>query len=442
METKKTNSKIINVFFESQITKKKMPDLELHDLKNIFKVFGKIKKIIIYDRREMIKSFIEFQTIKSVKNLIKIINGKKINNFGNCRVTISEKRKLEVKNKFTEFIDYNTHDFNFTDCLKNKAFEFENLKNKEENEEIDFRGQFREVRNMMGFMKQKDLKNDGNYFWDEMKSFGILKNENNPFLGNFNHLGDDIKKKIFLEKEENSFLKQLKKIISYQQKNNNFFKKSDYNNKEQKNLILKNKLLLLKKKKDRSKVLIISNLEDFSKVSEILNLFSCFGDIKKILFMKNKKNAFIEFTSFAFAENSFIYMNDQKIINSKIVVSFSKSIKQIDLKKNLRSENAKLYNQTLKVKNEQKKFLNHFGNFLNPPSNKILAIFENKYDFEIKFLRDFFDSFLGCKEFLVLENGEFLQIGIVYRNLEEGIFIMAKCGMFVIKGLRGVLFFA
>ena len=105
-----------------------------------------------------------------------------------------------------------------------------------------------------------------------------------------------------------------------------------------------------------SKVILISNLDDcFFSVSELFNVFSCFGNIFKILLMKNLKKALVEYTSVEFAQNAFLHMNNRVLSGSKIKVNFSK-YRKIDLKKNNKSENSQQFNQVMIVSQGMHRF--------------------------------------------------------------------------------------
>lgn len=47
------------------------------------------------------------------------------------------------------------------------------------------------------------------------------------------------------------------------------------------------------------RVLLISNLRGFTNVNEIFHLCNYFGDVVKVLYLKNKYNAMVEFSSMA-----------------------------------------------------------------------------------------------------------------------------------------------
>lgn len=52
------------------------------------------------------------------------------------------------------------------------------------------------------------------------------------------------------------------------------------------------------------RVLLVSNLRKFTNIKELYNLFSYFGDVVKILFLKYKFNAMIEFSSMSEASKA------------------------------------------------------------------------------------------------------------------------------------------
>jgi hypothetical protein len=414
MEREENESKIINVFFESNIMDKDKPVLELHDLKNIFKVFGKIRRIIIFDRREMIKAFIEFETVISANAAISTIHGSYINNFGECRVTKSDKKKLELKNTHIEFIDYTTNKSNQTNSLKKSAYEFEVASRKSTEDE--------------GFKVSNEFKG--------------IKSIMNSLLKNENFIEDEIKlENVYTEKfEENNLNLEntKKKQYSLQEQTLTHFKKNEPIYKP--NSLQKD--VVPKQLTEKSKVVVVSNLQDLENVEEIQKLFGCFGDINKILFMTNKHNAFIEYTSFPYAENCFINMNEQTIIKSTLVVSFSRSLNELDLRKNMRSPNAKLFNQALKVPNEMKRFLNNYQTSINPPSKFLLALAKKTDWLTADYLKNYFDNFIPCKDFQVVKSdSDILKIKIEYHQLNHAIFIMAKCGFLVIKDSKLILFF-
>lgn len=56
-------------------------------------------------------------------------------------------------------------------------------------------------------------------------------------------------------------------------------------------------------------MVIVSNLQGFQTARQVFNLFGYFGELRKILFMKNKHNAMMEFASQAAAEKAIVALN-------------------------------------------------------------------------------------------------------------------------------------
>jgi len=106
MEYGVSNSKVIRIYLEGSIYDESTKGIEISDLKTIFKPFGKIVRIMIYCRTEMIKAFLEFDSFESAKIAVKIIHGSYINNFGYIKVFTSDKLIIKPSNQHVEFKDY------------------------------------------------------------------------------------------------------------------------------------------------------------------------------------------------------------------------------------------------------------------------------------------------------------------------------------------------
>jgi hypothetical protein len=121
-----------------------------------------------------------------------------------------------------------------------------------------------------------------------------------------------------------------------------------------------------------SKVVLFSNIDDIFKTAlEIFNLFSCFGNIRKVLFMKNIRKAMMEYENVEYAQNCLIYMNNRPFCSSKIKVNFSK-YKKIDLKKNNKSENSQNFNEVLIVLPQMNRYEALNLSVVTPPSSSIV----------------------------------------------------------------------
>lgn len=77
---------------------------------------------------------------------------------------------------------------------------------------------------------------------------------------------------------------------------------------------------------------MVSNLKGFRSAQSLYNLIGYFGDVVKILLLKNKQNAMVEFSSHAEALMCVQLFNKKRIFNSKISVAFSHSHQYISYK--------------------------------------------------------------------------------------------------------------
>ncbi len=119
------DSRIVRVYFEANSGSSKQNQLEIKDLKQIFRPFGEIRRIMIYCRTEMIKAFIEFDLPLSAEIAIRQIHATKINNLGIAKVFPSNKKHLILENEHIEFEDFTLKKSNKTFSLKKHALEYE-----------------------------------------------------------------------------------------------------------------------------------------------------------------------------------------------------------------------------------------------------------------------------------------------------------------------------
>lgn len=92
---------------------------------------------------------------------------------------------------------------------------------------------------------------------------------------------------------------------------------------------------------------MISNLENnFESAYEVHSLFSTFGNIKKILFMKNLNKTLVEFFSIDSSLLCALNINNLKLRNTELRVNYSK-YQTIDLTKNNQNHNAIKFNEVL-----------------------------------------------------------------------------------------------
>lgn len=96
-----------------------------------------------------------------------------------------------------------------------------------------------------------------------------------------------------------------------------------------------------------SKVVLASNLNDiFKNAREVFNFFSCFGNIKKLLLMKNLNKTMVEYYDTDSSLLCAVNVNNLKLENTELRVNYSK-YQTIDLEKNNKNSNSVNYNEIL-----------------------------------------------------------------------------------------------
>ena len=80
--------------------------MTIHDINKIFKPFGKLNKIIIFSKKDLLKAFIEFNELKSSIEAKKILHETFLNNYGKARIYFSKRKELSFSNRYLEYWDY------------------------------------------------------------------------------------------------------------------------------------------------------------------------------------------------------------------------------------------------------------------------------------------------------------------------------------------------
>lgn len=94
-----------------------------------------------------------------------------------------------------------------------------------------------------------------------------------------------------------------------------------------------------------SKVILASNLNDiFKNANEVFNLFSCFGNVKKILLMKNLNKTMVEYYDTESSLLCAVNLNNLKMDDTELRINYSKYA-TIDLEKNNKNTNSVNFNE-------------------------------------------------------------------------------------------------
>lgn len=242
-------SKIILCCITPTVLKEEINEDSLYD---IFKIYGVVEKILIFEKNVLVKAFIEMEKYISIPKILEELDDAQYN-IGKINAYLSKKSFLKavpfMRNKKNGFSNKNESD---------KGRDSDSFCN-EEQDKVNFNENFNNNlfigRNFNGFNNKNgvsydsfgDINLDQRYFFHKQ----ISNHQFNTFQ-NFGRM--------------NNF-KNINSLSSF----DNFSK--------------------FEKKKEKGKVLIVNriNIEKLN-CKMIMNLFGCFGNVKKIIL--NKKNSY------------------------------------------------------------------------------------------------------------------------------------------------------
>lgn len=313
-------SKIILCCITPTVLKEEIDENSLH---NIFKIFGTVEKILIFEKNVLVKAFIEMEKFSDIPKILEELDDAQYN-IGKINAYLSKKSFLKAvpfvkkneKNGSSGFKQFDQQKFgNHYHGENFRSFEGNHFESFEGNNFRSFQGN-----NFEGFEgtygNEFDKQNYDNNF--EKKKFlndyentkNVNKNENHSKTDSFGkeeqdkvNFNENFKNNLNLNRNFSNFQKSYNSFgnINLDQRyfyhNNpqfNTFQNFGRNNNFRKINSLSsfdNFSKFEKNKKEKGKVLIINriNIEKLN-CKMMMNLFGCFGNVKKIIL--NKKNSY------------------------------------------------------------------------------------------------------------------------------------------------------
>lgn len=167
-----------------------------------------------------------------------------------------------------------------------------------------------------------------------------------------------------------------------------------------------------------SKVVLISNLDNiFKHAKEVFAFFSCFGNIRKVLLMKNLNKAMVEYFQIDSSLLCALNVNNLKIQNTELRINYSKH-STIDLEKNNKNLNSVSYNEIFIPGNEDHRYQKE--DFVGNISKNLKAKITLEEAGDLEVLKEKVREFLGGKESsLMLENRQekYVEIRVVFEDV-------------------------
>lgn len=409
-------SSILLVVLGVDATASSIRSINIALLQSLFEHFGLLQKIIIFNKDIIVKAFLEFTAPEDAVNAKIFLHGTTLNNLGSIKIFYSALQKLEFSSRFVECKDFNPNRAEIAaqpgrvNTHKAKMTAAENLSNQKPAAAVFQNSKKRSVHKLMNIKNEfsnNESQDDDNASKGHTDADGLstqMPSVRNSLPERTGHCKTQSVSRD--RKFSNTHLVTLDSLnhvpvsgeiyrpslFSLQQTSMQFEAPETDSVTPQVDLEVPEPVPLPISPPAEAnysvnapapsagpKVILLSNLDDFFfAASEVFNLFSCFGNIVRVLLMKNLKKALVEYKRTESAEVAVNFMNNRQFGRSKLKVVMSK-FKKIDLKRNNKSENSQNFNEVIVPSNKMNRFKNSSHNVI-APTDTLLVVVEKDAD--------------------------------------------------------------
>lgn len=398
----KANSTILLLCLDTEKSLRKPKDIMVSDLYDCFSKYGEVDKILIFSKSIIFKAFIELKKKEDAKSVISALHNVTLPQLGQIKLFYSAQERLKLSNKFVEYWDANQD------------------KSQQNNDEIktDISNQSRP-----SLITNNQIQPLQDFLSDNVKRRSTLKS----------NLSTDYTMVPQNEKGKSKSVFGLSpKIIL--DKGAEFVRRSQFINPSNiEKLTQENSTQNVP-----SKVVLISNLlNTFSTAQQLFNLFSCFGDINKIILMHNLQKALIEYSEFEGSKACLLHLTGVVVGNTKIKINYSK-YKEIDVKKSFRNEASIQFNEILTVPSSQNRFGVNGLQEVKPISRKLLFEVEKKENVKIIDIYFYIEKFAepDAIEVISTDDDNKMKLVVYFKKKSSALMIMSRFHRSEIKSAK------
>lgn len=414
-------SKILLLCLGLDSDKAEVKKLGVKELQMLFGEFGHLAKVIVFTRKVLLKAFLEYDDFAGAEKAKNALHEKFVKNYGKARLYFSPMQEIKYSNKYIEFWeDTNGSKGNHSNIDNSTNASLIKPGSNNSNKLI-----FRKNSLKAAFMNIHPESN--NQSFSNSTDRRVTKESNvAPSTREINAFNAQSCLFTALNQDE----KQYESKTCY-----NYLKSSNKKQKEAKTTKL-------------SKVILVSNLANvFKNADEIFNLFSSFGNIVKILMMKNLQKALIEYTEIHFASEAITNTNNLSLGETRLRVNYSK-YKTIDLLRNNQSENSMQFNEVIVVPPIKDRYKSTPNPIINPISSTLLVSFPkignvqtlDIYLYIERICRPIKTRLVNNKS--LIGKCEVVNMLFSFQNIESAVYVMYKSHNSIVKGtLLDVFFF-
>lgn len=176
-----------------------------------------------------------------------------------------------------------------------------------------------------------------------------------------------------------------------------------------------------------SKVVLISNLEDiFERAQEVFNLFSCFGNVRKVLLMKNLQKAMVEYYETDSSLLCAVNVNNLKLLNTELRINYSKH-PTIDLEKNNKNPNSISFNEIFIPSAEEHRYKRN--DFVGNIGSNIKVHISYESPLNVQEVQEEIRDLLQGKEVSLMQENrkeKYVQLRVGYEKVQDAVMAIIK----------------
>ncbi len=386
MENTTESSNILLLCLGLNCNKKNARNLKISELRQMFSVYGTLKKIMIFSKKTILKAFLEYETKEGAMKAVAALHEKFVDSYGKARLYCSALQTLKYSNKF---LDYWNAETGLGSTKSTRSLSKKTEFSYSRRDSLDSRRSFYKIRSEKGSQNGKKMST-------------VLKPS--TFKMNCNAFDSPKSKKSIVLSKGSSFMKM--------QNKENCENLSLFNNKTK-----------------ASNVVLVSNLKNiFKTAQEIFNLFSSFGDITKVLFMSNLQKALIEYKGLESSRNCIENIDNLVIFNTKLKVNYSK-YKEINLKKNNKSENSINFNQVYVPTQKNNRISGGIQSGIQDISEDVIVRMQKNKDLKPIDIYLFLENTSKPEKIKILKDqnrSDEISFRLSFKNIQSAIFLVSK----------------
>lgn len=412
------SSKILLACFGLNVNRQNLKELTMQEIIPIFTPYKSLLRILIFTRKDLVKAFIQFDSMEdSIQAKIQL-DGNYYGKFGKMKLYYSEKKKLDCSNEFFELWEPDRENLKKDQqSNQSKRFHYESQESKEQDKE---KKTLKARRKRSSWEIQKMCSSR-----QTAKERMNLNDNTSNNKGSIDYFSNQ--KQILEQNKEkcpsmfqNPFAQQTSPSSHPKKKYQTYFD------------LTSGGLTKKQPTPEPSRVILLSNIGFlFKQAKEIHSLFSNFGNIRMIIFMKSLQKALIEYYSIDSAKKSIKNLNGITLGPATLNIQHS-LYKQLIIEDQKENRDFIYFNEIMMIEKKMHRFNLKNYQKICPASRYLTVTATSSYEFFADELMRLIQDFCNpIKNVVKIEVGErnkvVFQVSLEFESKASAVYFMYKC---------------